>query len=81
VEVEGKAPGARQLAAVLAPLSGDSLNTLFVDQQSTSAQVQAMMRSMGISVVEINPLADNYPGNIKKIADLISRSLSHGEMK
>jgi len=81
VELEGKAPGARQMAEILEPLTGDSVNTLFVDQQSTGTQVKAMMRSMGISVVEINPLADNYPGNLKRIADSIARSLKRGEVR
>ncbi len=74
VESEGKEPGARTLARLLDQARGQGVRVIFVQPQFSQAQVQTLARAIGARVEVIDPLAEDYPANLRRVADLIAES-------
>jgi zinc transport system substrate-binding protein len=76
---EGKEPGAAQLAALIDMARRDGVKSIFVEPQFSSKTADVIAHSVGASVVSIDPLAEDYMTNMKKIADLIAQALKDRE--
>ncbi|MCC7412696.1 MAG: zinc ABC transporter substrate-binding protein [Gammaproteobacteria bacterium] len=72
IEHDGKAPRARHLAAVLERARAQGLSTVFVQRQLGSASAQSAARELGGRVVEIDPLAEDYLDNLRRVAAAIA---------
>ncbi|MBE3098386.1 MAG: zinc ABC transporter substrate-binding protein [Planctomycetes bacterium] len=75
VEIEGKEPGARQLAALIARAKSEGVRVIFVQPQFSARSAEAVARAIGGAVVPIDPLAEDYEANLMDMADKIRRSL------
>jgi len=75
VEIEGKEPGARQLAALIARARSEGVRVIFVQPQFSARSAEAVARAIGGAVVPIDPLAGDYETNLMDMADKIRRSL------
>ncbi|MCX5675290.1 MAG: zinc ABC transporter substrate-binding protein [Planctomycetota bacterium] len=75
VEIEGKEPGARQLAALIARAKSEGVRVIFVQPQFSARSAEAVARAIGGAVVPIDPLAGDYEANLLDMADKIRRSL------
>jgi zinc transport system substrate-binding protein len=75
VEVEGKAPSARQLAAVVDRLGGQPVPAIFVQPQFSKTAAQRVADAVGCRVVELDPLAEDYPANLELMADRVAAAL------
>lgn len=75
VEIEGKEPGARQLAALIARAKSEGVRVIFVQPQFSARSAEAVARAIGGAVVPIDPLAGDYETNLMDMADKIRRSL------
>lgn len=76
VEVEGKEPGARQLAALIDQAKEDSVKVIFVQPQFSAKSAEAVAEAIGGVVVPIDPLARDYLKNLEDIAEKIVRGLA-----
>ncbi|MCU0233926.1 MAG: zinc ABC transporter substrate-binding protein [Thermoanaerobaculales bacterium] len=75
VEVEGKAPSARQLAAIVDSLEGLRVQAIFVQPQFSQIAAQRVADAIGCAVVELDPLAGDYLTNLDTMAGRIAAAL------
>lgn len=75
VEVEGKAPSARQLAAIVDSLEGLPVQAIFVQPQFSQIAAQRVADTIGCAIVELDPLAGDYLANLETMADRIAAAL------
>jgi zinc transport system substrate-binding protein len=75
VEIEGKNPGARQLAHIIDQAKKEDVKVIFVQPQFSTALADKIAKSIGAAVVRIDPLAYNYISNMKKVAVAVQKAL------
>ncbi|MBU1074212.1 zinc ABC transporter substrate-binding protein, partial [bacterium] len=81
IEKDGLPPSPRHLAAVLAEIRDQRINTVFVQPQSASAQLQAVAAAEGLAVAVLDPLAYDYADNLLRMAARIGAALSTSTAK
>jgi zinc transport system substrate-binding protein len=77
VEVEGKEPSARQLAAFIERAKAAGAKVIFVQPQFSTKSAEAVARSIGGAVVPMDPLATDYLANLERMAEKIDEALGH----
>jgi zinc transport system substrate-binding protein len=68
VEIEGKEPSPRELAGIIGTVREHGIRTVFVQPQNTGPGVLAVAESIDGTVVAIDPLAADYPDNLRHVA-------------
>lgn len=68
IEEEGREPSAQQLQHLIREANRLKVKTLFTQQQFANRNTAIIQQSTGTTVVPINPLAYNWPLEMKKIA-------------
>ena len=76
VQVEGKAPSARQLVRLIERARAAGVRTLFVQPQFESRSVDAVAEAIGAVVVPLDPLVRDYVSNLDQMAARIKSALS-----
>ncbi len=76
IEIEGKEPGARQLAGIIEKAKKDGVHVMFVQTQLSTKSAETIAKAIGGAVVPINPLSRDYLSNLEKIATKIEQGLS-----
>ncbi|KAF1082428.1 MAG: Zinc ABC transporter, substrate-binding protein ZnuA [Candidatus Rifleibacterium amylolyticum] len=71
VEVEGKEPGPRQLAELIRKCRQLNVHVVFVQKQFPVAAAETVARSINGAVVPIDPLAEDYVDNLRRISEAI----------
>jgi zinc transport system substrate-binding protein len=75
VEVDGKAPSARRLAAVVDELRHQPVPALFVQPQFSRSAAERVASALDCELVELDPLAGDYLANLEIMADRIAERL------
>ncbi|MFC2144590.1 metal ABC transporter solute-binding protein, Zn/Mn family [Acidobacteriota bacterium] len=75
VEVDGKAPSARRLAAVVEDIGQHQAAALFVQPQFSRSAAERVAGALDCELVELDPLAGDYLANLEAMADSIVRTL------
>jgi len=75
VETGGKEPTARQLSALIARAKKQHVRLILVQQQFSTAGAKAVAEAIGGAVVAVDPLAEDYLDNLRRIAAAIAESL------
>jgi zinc transport system substrate-binding protein len=79
VEIEGKDPGARQLARIIETARAEDIRVIFVQPQFSRAAADRIAESIGGKVLTADPLARNYIENLEAVARMITEHLSGGK--
>ncbi len=74
LEVEGKEPGPRKLAQLIDYAKAEGIRVIFIQSQFNSAAAEAVARAVNGQVVSIDPLAEDYLTNMRRIAQAIKGS-------
>lgn len=69
VEVDGKEPAPRQLAALIKRCRAENIHVIFVQKQFPVSAAKTIADSINGSVVAIDPLAENMFENLRNIAN------------
>lgn len=72
IEHQGKQPGARGLAALIAQARQERVKTIFVQPQFNIQSAEQVARAIGGRVVAMDPLASDYEANLRRVATLIA---------
>jgi zinc transport system substrate-binding protein len=72
IEHQGKEPSAKQLARVFAQAHREGARMVFVQPQFSSQLAKKTAENLGLTVVELDPLQEDYMGNMR----LIGRTLA-----
>ncbi len=75
VEIDGKEPSARELAAVMERADAEGAKVIFVQPQFSSKGAQAIADAIDATVVPIDPLARDYLENLLQVAKSIAKGL------
>ncbi|PKL49534.1 MAG: ABC transporter substrate-binding protein [Candidatus Riflebacteria bacterium HGW-Riflebacteria-2] len=71
VEVEGKEPGPRQLAALIRKCRQLGVRVVFVQKQFPVAAARTVASSINGAVVQIDPLAEDYIDNLRRLGEAV----------
>jgi zinc transport system substrate-binding protein len=74
IEVEGKEPSAKQLAAIVDEAKKDAIRVIFASPQFSRRAAEALASQIGAQVVPLDDLAYDYIDNMKKIAEAIRKA-------
>lgn len=68
IEAEGKEPGAKALARVIDLGKREGVKVIFVQTQFSRRTAETVAAAIGARVVGVDPLAENYPQNLLRVA-------------
>ena len=74
LEVEGKEPGPRELAQLIDYARAEGIRVIFIQSQFNTEAAAAVARAVNGQVVAIDPLAEDYLDNMRRIAQVMKRS-------
>lgn len=74
IEVAGREPTPRELAATVERVRATGLRTVFVQPEFASESVRTVAEAMGGRVVVLNPLAADTAGNLEEMARAVAES-------
>ena len=75
IEVEGKEPGPRTMAEIIDRAREGEIGVIFVQKEFSTAAAERIAGELGIEVIAINPLAEDYISNLKQIAERLAGEL------
>lgn len=75
IEVDGKEPAARDLAAVVSAAREEQVRAIFVQPQHPAGIAETVAREIGAKLVALDPLAYDYPESLRKIGNAIAQAL------
>jgi zinc transport system substrate-binding protein len=75
IEAGGVTPGSKHLAGVVEMARDHGVNAIFVQPQFSSATANAVATSIGAAVVNLDPMAYDYPANMREIAERIRSAI------
>lgn len=75
IEIEGKEPGARQLATLIDRARKDGVRVIFVQPQFSGKSAAVVAESIGGAVIPIDPLSKEYLANLETIASAVEQGL------
>ena len=67
IETEGKEPSAENLANIIDLAKKENIKTIFVQEQFSMKSAEAIATQIGGSVVPLDPLAEDYAENLRRI--------------
>ena len=76
VEIEGKAPMARDLKALARQARSDGVRVIFVQPQFSPHSARRLAASLDGAVVPLDPLAADYAANLRHMADTVFDALA-----
>ncbi|WP_241086899.1 metal ABC transporter solute-binding protein, Zn/Mn family [Candidatus Vondammii sp. HM_W22] len=78
IESEGKEPGAMTLGRLIDQAKNEGIQVIFVQQQFSQRQAKALAQAIDGRVVAIDSLAEDYPANLRRVADAIAGANRRG---
>ncbi len=74
VEIGGQTPTPKELAEFLEHAKEDGIKVLFVQPQFDTKSAKAIADELGAQVVSLDPLDEDVPANLRKIAEAIDKA-------
>ncbi len=68
IEHEGKSPSARSLQTLINTAIAKKVQVVFIQDQHSSRMANTVASAIGAEVVKLDPLAENYIENMRKVA-------------
>jgi zinc transport system substrate-binding protein len=75
VEQEGKEPSPAELAALVDRARADRVRVVFVQPQGSPDAALVFAREVGARVEVIDPLARDWPDNLRRVAEALAGAL------
>lgn len=76
VETGGREPNARQLRDLIKRAKAAGARVIFVQPQFSKVSAQTVAAQIGGTVVSLDDLAENYPANLRQIAQSVRANIS-----
>jgi len=76
IEISGKAPTSRELTKIMKLAEEKNIKFIFVQKQFSKHEAEMVAENISGTVVQIDPLAENYLENMRSIAQQIQESLN-----
>jgi zinc transport system substrate-binding protein len=75
IEIDGKEPGARRLAAFIEQAKKDSVRAVFVQPQFSGKSAATIAEAVGAKLIEMDPLAYDYLRNLRSMTNNLVHAL------
>ncbi|MFZ5953455.1 MAG: metal ABC transporter solute-binding protein, Zn/Mn family [Candidatus Rifleibacteriota bacterium] len=75
IEIEGKEPTPAQLVKIIRKAKSEGAKVIFVQKQFPARSAQAIAESISGSVIQIDPLAENYFDFLRELAEKVAAGL------
>jgi len=72
VEISGKAPAAREVAALVEAARAEGVRVVFTQPEFRPESARIVAEAIGGRVVEVDPLAEDYAANLRRISIAIA---------
>ncbi|MGM0603149.1 MAG: metal ABC transporter solute-binding protein, Zn/Mn family [Bacillota bacterium] len=76
IESHGKEPGPRQIQQIIEKARKENIKIVFYQSEIDSKKSQAIAEEIDGTVIQIDPLAENYLDNLKQMAEVFAETLS-----
>jgi len=76
IEQAGSAPSARRVVDLVKAAKAEQVGAIFTQPEFGRTSATVLAKALGVEVVEINPLAEDYLVNMRKIAGSLERSFT-----
>ena len=76
LEKNGKQLGAKSLGKIVEMARRENINTLFVQKQHHSSSEEIFVDELGVRVVEIDPLVEDYIEGLNKLTRVIAQAIN-----
>lgn len=76
VEIEGRSPTARELLQLTEQARRAQIKAIFVQPQFSKNAAEMLARSLNASVVELDPLAEDYIENLKRMSERLAANIA-----
>jgi len=73
IEIDGKEPSAENLANIINTAKKENIKTIFVQKQFSVKSAKAIAMQINGIVVPLDPLAEDYVENLKKIGEKMGK--------
>ncbi len=75
IEIEGKSPGARSLAATIDRARSEGVEAIFVQRQFAGGAARAVAEALNARLIQVDPLAEDYCENLRDTARAFAEAL------
>ena len=75
IEQSGKEPGPRELARLTKEAREEGVKVIFVEPQFSRKAAETVARQVGARVEVIDPLAEDWSVNLKRVADAVAQAV------
>lgn len=75
IEIEGKSPGPKTLAAIIQLARREHIRVIFVQQQFSQRDAQTVAQAITGRVVVVDPLALDYSDNLRRVAQAFAEAM------
>lgn len=75
IEVGGQEPSAAELAELIGRAKEDDIEVIFAQPEFSTEAAETIAQEIGGEVLLISPLAEDWLGNMKRLADTLARQL------
>lgn len=75
IEKEGKSPGTKRLQSIIEQAKAADIRVIFVQQQFSQRDAQTVAQAIDGEVIAVDPLAENYVQNLRKVAEVFAKAL------
>ncbi|SFV59139.1 Zinc ABC transporter, periplasmic-binding protein ZnuA [hydrothermal vent metagenome] len=72
VEIEGKSPKPKELIELIKEAKKEHISAIFTQPEFSDAMAKVMANELHIKVIKVSPLAEDWSGNLIKIAQAIA---------
>ncbi len=76
IEQSGKEPTAQELQHIIEEAKEEEIKVIFVQSQFNKEIAESVAEEVGVVVVSINPLSEDYINNLRNVATTIAESLN-----
>ncbi|MCR4402414.1 MAG: zinc ABC transporter substrate-binding protein [Firmicutes bacterium] len=76
IEVEGKEPSARELAALVEKAKARRIRVVFVQPQASSRTAEVLAGQIGARISVLDPLARDWAANLRRVAKALADALA-----
>jgi zinc transport system substrate-binding protein len=78
IEVDGKEPGPRQLAAVIDIARKEGIGVIFVQPQFSRRSAETVAQALSARIATLDPLAEDWSANLETAARALGEALGAG---
>ncbi|OHV08810.1 metal ABC transporter solute-binding protein, Zn/Mn family [Kushneria phosphatilytica] len=79
IELSGSEPGVRSLGQLIDRAKAHDIHTIFVQQQFSQQAADRLAQALNARVIALDPLAEDYPANLKAMADALASGFEKGK--